>query len=477
MLIDIEGLTLEAHKLLAIMTLVALWWITEPVPIPVTSLIGPTLAVVTGVVPASQAYAAFANPMIFLFMGGFILAKAMMMHGLDKRFAFSLLSMSWVGSNPKRIMLAVGLASALCSGWVSNTATAAMMFPISLGLLEAIREMFAANGKQIDLKQYPYATGLMLMAAYSASIGGVLTPIGTPPNIIMLGFLDQMADIHIDFFSWMIWGFVAMVLYFIIAYAVLSKMFPADVERIDGAEQFIENKLKELGGWTRAQKNTLIAFFTAVILWITPGFLSIALGPTDPILKMYNRLFPEAVAAMGGALLLFLLPVNWERREFTLSWKDAVAGIEWGALVLFGGGLAMGGMMYKTGLSIWIGDNVVAMMGGEPSMILMTAVFCIMSLLLSELTSHTAATNMIGPLGITAAIAAGYSPVPIAVGIALSSSLGFIMPVSTPPNTIVYASGYVPITKMMKGGALIDLIGITCITIPLVIYFVSWIVG
>ena len=340
MLTPIEGLTLEAHKLLAIMTLVALWWITEPVPIPVTSLIGPTLAVVTGVVPASQAYAAFASPMIFLFMGGFILAKAMMMHGLDKRFAFGLLSMSWVGSNPKRIMLAVGLASALCSGWVSNTATAAMMFPISLGLLEAIREMFAANGKEIDLKQYPYATGLMLMAAYSASIGGVLTPIGTPPNIIMLGFLDQMADIHIDFFSWMIWGFIAMVLYFIVAYVVLSKMFPADVERIDGAEDFIAKKVSELGGWTTAQRNTLIAFFTAVILWITPGFLSLALGPTDPILKMYNRLFPEAVAAMGGALLLFLLPVSWERREFTLSWKDAVAGIEWGALVLFGGGLA-----------------------------------------------------------------------------------------------------------------------------------------
>lgn len=477
MLTPIEGLTLEAHKLLAIMTLVALWWITEPVPIPVTSLIGPTLAVVTGVVPASQAYAAFSSPMIFLFMGGFILAKAMMMHGLDKRVAFSLLSMSWVGSNPKRIMLAVGLASALCSGWVSNTATAAMMFPISLGLLEAIREMFAANGKEIYLKQYPYATGLMLMAAYSASIGGVLTPIGTPPNIIMLGFLDQMADIHIDFFSWMIWGFVAMVLYFVVAYFVLSKMFPADVEKIEGAEEFIANKLRELGGWTTAQRNTLIAFITAVVLWVTPGFLSIALGPTDPILKMYNRLFPEAVAAMGGALLLFILPVNWSKREFTLSWKDAVAGIEWGALILFGGGLAMGGMMYKTGLSIWIGDNVVAMMGGEPSMIVMTAVFCVMSLMLSELTSHTAATNMIGPLGITAAIAAGYSPIPVAVGIALSSSLGFIMPVSTPPNTIVYASGYVPITKMMKGGAVIDVIGITCITIPLVIYFVTWIVG
>jgi len=186
----IDGLTVEAHKLLSIMVLVSLWWITEPVPIPVTSLIGPVLAVVTGVVKASDAFAAFANPMIFLFMGGFILAKAMMIHGLDKRFSYWLLSMSWVGSNPRRIFLAIGLAAALCSGWVSNTATAAMMLPICLGLLGAIKDMMAANGKDIDLSDYKYATGLMLMTAYAASIGGVLTPIGTPPNLIMLGFLD-----------------------------------------------------------------------------------------------------------------------------------------------------------------------------------------------------------------------------------------------------------------------------------------------
>ena len=167
LLTPIEGLTLESHKLLAIMDLVALWWITEPVPIPVTSLIGPTLAVVTGVVTAKDAYAAFANPMIFLFMGGFILAKAMMDHGLDKRFAYWLLSRSWVGSNPRRIFLAIGLAAALCSGWVSNTATAAMMFPIALGLLSAVKAMMAANGKEIDLPDYQYATGLMLMTPYA----------------------------------------------------------------------------------------------------------------------------------------------------------------------------------------------------------------------------------------------------------------------------------------------------------------------
>ncbi|WP_337374331.1 SLC13 family permease [Mitsuokella jalaludinii] len=395
----IDGLTLEAHKLLSIMVLVAIWWITEPVSIPVTSLIGPTLAVMTGVVPVSMAFAAFANPMIFLFMGGFILAKAMMIHGIDKRFAYWLLSRSWVGSNPRRIFLAIGLAAALCSGWISNTATAAMMFPICLGLLASIKEMFAASGRNIDLYDYKYATGLMLMTAYACSIGGVLTPIGTPPNLIMLGFLDQMCDIHVSFFEWMTWGVIAMVLYFIIAYVMLARMFPADVTKIEGAEQFIQDKLRELGHWTRAQKNTVICFGVSVVLWILPGFLSIALGSTSPVLKMYNRLFPEAVAAMLGALLL------------------------------------------------------------------------------SELTSHTAATNMIGPLTITAAISAGMNPVPISVAIALSASLGFMLPVSTPPNAIVYASGYIPITKMIRTGVYIDVIGIACVTIPFCIYFVSWIIG
>lgn len=342
----IDGLTLEAHKLLSIMVLVAIWWITEPVSIPVTSLIGPTLAVMTGVVPVIMAFAAFANPMIFLFMGGFILAKAMMIHGIDKRFAYWLLSRSWVGSNPRRIFLAIGLAAALCSGWISNTATAAMMFPICLGLLASIKEMFAASGRNIDLYDYKYATGLMLMTAYACSIGGVLTPIGTPPNLIMLGFLDQMCDIHVSFFEWMTWGVIAMVLYFIIAYVVLTRMFPADVTKIEGAEQFIQDKLRELGHWTRAQ-----------------------------------------------------------------------------------------------------------------------------------ITSHTAATNMIGPLAITAAIAAGMNPVPVSVAIALSASLGFMLPVSTPPNAIVYASGYIPITKMIRTGVYIDVIGIACVTIPLCIYFVSWIIG
>ena len=161
----------------------------------------------------------------------------------------------------------------------------------------------------------------------------------------------------------------------------------------------------------------------------------------------------------------------------TLDWKDAVAGVEWGTLLLFGGGLAIGGMMYATGLSGWIGDQIINFMGGKPSELLLVAVFCVMSLLLSELTSHTAATNMIGPLAIGAAVTAGFSPIPVAVGVALSASLGFMLPVSTPPNAIVYASGYIPITKMIKTGVYIDFIGIAIVTIPVALYLVGLIVG
>ena len=474
-LTPIEGLTGEEHRLLAIMSLVAIWWITEPVPIPVTSLLGPTLCVLVGVVPMKTAFEAFANPMIFLFMGGFLIAKGMMVNGLDKRIAYGIMSMKWVGDSPRRIFLAMGVACMICSGWISNTATAAMMFPISLGLLEAIREMMATNGRHIDLSNYKYATGLMLMTAYACSIGGVLTPIGTPPNIIMLGFLEELAPQapQVTFFDWMVWGFVAMVAYFAVAYFVLWRMFPADVKHIDGAHEFIKKHAKELGRWTRAQKNTLIAFGVAVVIWVAPGILSMLYGSNSDIVKEFNKYLPEEMAAMIGGLLLFFLPVNIKKGEMTMKWKDGMAGIEWGTLLLFGGGLAMGNLMYSTGLSDWTGEGIRQLMGGHPSELLFVGIFCVSGLLLSELTSHTAATNLIAPIAISTALSMGFSPIPVAVGIALSTSLGFMMPVSTPPNAIVYASGYVPITKMIKSGVIIDLIGIFLITIPVVMLLVK----
>ena len=475
----ISSLNVAQHQLLAIMALVAIWWITEPVAIPVTSLLGPSLCVLVGVVPMKTAFESFASPMIFLFMGGFLIAKGMMVNGLDKRIAYGIMSMKWVGDSPRRIFLALGAACMICSGWISNTATAAMMFPIAVGLLEAIREMMAANGKTIDLSNYKYATGLMLMTAYACSIGGVLTPIGTPPNIIMIGFLEELAPQapHVSFFDWMVWGFVAMVAYFVVAYLVLWKLFPADVKHIDGAHEFIERHAKELGKWNRAQKNTLFAFVLAVTLWVMPGILSIIYGTDSEVVKEFDKFIPEEMAAMIGGLLLFFLPVDLKKGEVTLTWKDGCAGIEWGTLLLFGGGLAMGGLMYETGLSTWVGEGIRDVLGGHPSELLFVSLFCVVGLLLSELTSHTAATNLIAPIAISTALSLGFSPIPVAVGLALSTSLGFMMPVSTPPNAIVYASGFVPITKMIKSGVIIDIIGIFLVTIPVVLLLVKFVMG
>ncbi len=478
-LMPIGELSGNAHHMLAVMSLVAIWWITEPVPIPVTSLLGPTLCVVLGIAPIKDAFSNFANPLIFLFMGGFLLAKGMMVNGLDKRIAYGILSMKWVGNSPRRIFLAIGLACILCSGWISNTATAAMMFPIALGLLEAIREMMAQNGKIIDLKNYKYATGLMLMTAYACSIGGVMTPIGTPPNIIMLGFLNELAPQAptVSFFQWMAWGTVAMIIYFVIAYIVLWRLFPADVKHIEGAEKFISDYVASLGKWTRAQKNTLIAFGVAVFLWVAPSVLSVVYGAHSEVMTFYDKHFPESIAAMVGGLLLFFLPVNVKTGQMTMKWKEGMEGIEWGTLLLFGGGLSMGAMMYTTGLSDWIGNGLKDVLGNQPSEWVFVGMFCISALILSEFTSHTAAVNLIGSIAITTAVSVGISPIPVAVGVALASSLGFMMPVSTPPNAIVYASGYVPITKMIKTGLIIDFFGILLVTVPVVILFVKFVMG
>lgn len=478
-LITIPGMEPAQQKLLAVLAWTAIWWICEPVPIPVTSLLGPTLCVLMDIAPMKDVFSAFANPMIFLFMGGFMLAKAMMVNGLDKRIAYGIMSMKWVGDSPKRIFIAMGVACMMCSGWISNTATAAMMFPISLGLLEAIRDMMAANGKVIDLKNYKYATGLMLMTAYACSIGGVLTPIGTPPNLIMMGFLETLAPNapSISFFDWMIWGFVAMVGYFVIAYAVLWRMFPADVKRIEGAHEFIEKHRKALGKWNRAQVNTMIAFMAAVAMWVAPGILSMILGSKSEIVKAFTEYMPEELVAMIGGLILFLLPVDIKQGKMTMTWKDGVEGIEWGTLLLFGGGLAMGSLMYTTGLSTWVGAGLRELMGGNPSELVFVTVFCVAGLLISELTSHTAATNLLAPIAISTALSMGMNPIPVAVGLALAASLGFMMPVSTPPNAIVYASGYIPITKMIKSGALIDLFGIVVVTVPVLLLIVKLVMG
>jgi sodium-dependent dicarboxylate transporter 2/3/5 len=300
----------------------------------------------------------------------------------------------------------------------------------------------------------------------------------------MIGFIRDLAPDapQITFFNWMIWGFLAMVLYFVITFFVLQKMFPSDVKHIDGAQEFIQEKKNSLGKWTRAQKNTLIAFIVAVVLWVLPGIFSAVqnIAPdaiNADFVKLYGARFPEAVAAMIGGLLMFLLPTDLKKGKMTLSWKDGVSGIDWGTLLLFGGGLAIGGMVFSTGLSQWIGESLTAALGGKPSEYIFLTVFAVTALLLSELTSNTAVANLMGPIAIATAVSLGFSPVPVCVVMALCTSLAFMLPVSTPPNAIVYASGYIPITKMIKAGVLLDIIGVFAVTVPLVYFLVKAIMG
>ena len=268
-----------------------------------------------------------------------------------------------------------------------------------------------------------------------------------------------------------------MIIYFVLAYFVLWRMFPADVEHIEGAREFINDYVRSLGKWTRAQKNTLFAFSVAVVLWVSPSIISIIYGPDSDVMKSYDSHFPEAIAAMVGGLLLFFLPVDIKKGQMTMTWKEGMEGVEWGTLLLFGGGMALGGLMFSTGLSQWVGQGIKDLLGNNPSEWVFVGVFCVVTLLLSEITSHTASINLIGPIAISTAVSMGFSPIPLAVGLALSSSLGFMMPVSTPPNAIVYASGYIPITKMIKSGFFIDLVGILLVTIPVVMLLVKFVMG
>ena len=225
-----------------------------------------------------------------------------------------------------------------------------------------------------------------------------------------------------------------------------------------------------------------IAFIVAVVLWVLPGILSaiqnISPDAINPdFLKSYNKFFPEAIAAMVGGLLLFLMPTDIKKGEMTLNWKDGVSGIDWGTLLLFGGGLAIGGMVFSTGLSQWIGESLTSALGGHPSEYLFLTLFAVTALLLSELTSNTAVANLMGPIAIATAVSLGFSPVPVCVVMALCTSLAFMLPVSTPPNAITYSSGYIPITKMIKAGVILDIIGVFAITVPLVYFLVKAIMG
>lgn len=465
----------EGQALSAVLAAVVALWICETLPLPVTALVGAMLCVVLGVAPARQVFGYFADPIVFLFIGSFMLARAMSVHGVDRRIALSFLSVHWISDRPARLLAGLGLVTAALSMWVSNTATTAMMLPIALGLLGALHQARAAGGAAGG-RGSPFATGLMLMVAYAASIGGIGTPVGSPPNLIGIGLIRNSTGIEISFFTWMALAVPILGVMAIVLFALLHRLHPAaprasaGASRADaelGAEMrtHVERERARLGPWTRGQINTLIAFGVAVTLWVLPGVLA-ALGQEESAAGEWLRTrMPEALVALFAAVLLFVLPVRLRTGEFTLTWSDAVR-IDWGTILLFGGGLALGSLMFETGVAQAVGEGLAGQLGASSLWRLTFAAIAI-GIVLSETTSNTAAANMVIPVVIAIAQAADLNPVPPALGACLGASFGFMLPVSTPPNAIVYGSGLVPIPKMMRAGILFDLLGLFVIWIGL----------
>jgi len=452
LLLPLAGLKPEAHRLAAVMATVIVLWVTEALPLPVTALLGAAGCVVLRVAPAKDVFAPFADPLMFLFIGSFILARAIFLHRLDRRLAFGVLSIKWVGASPSRILFAFGAVTAFISAWISNTATTAMMFAIGMAILAFLFDNERAGGSPISRR---YATGLMLMTAFAASIGGLATPIGTPPNVIGLGFIRQLLGVELSFFEWAMIGTPVALCMFAFLYLYLNRLCPAGVAEIEGSREMIAREKQSLGGWTRGQKSTLVAFGVTVLLWVVPGIIALALGEGSAVYQNLNHSLPEAIPAMLGAALLFVLP--GERGERALAWGEAVK-IDWGVILLFGGGLTFGLLSFQTGLAEWIGRGLTGALSLEGSLGLLTA-SVIVAAVMSETTSNVASANMVIPVVVSMARAAGVDPLEPTLG----ASLGFMLPVSTPPNAIVYGSGYVPLMRMVRYGLLLDVVGVVVI--------------
>ena len=457
-LADLPGLGRDAHLLASILGWIVVWWICEPIPLAMTAVLGAVLCVSFGVGEARTVFAPFADPVIFLFLGSFMLAEAMMVHELDKRFACAILSLRGVGNRTSRILLAFGGICALISMWISNTAAAAMMYPIALGIAGTFAEILTRQtGRRIDARTLRYGTGLMLMAAYAASTGGIGTPVGTPPNLIGIAMIERLLGVRISFFQWMAFAVPLLVVLFGLLFVLLFLLHKPELSRVEGGMAYVAKERERLGRWTRGQKNSLAAFLVTVALWLIPGVLAVLSGGGSPIAKRYARHMPEAAAALIGAVLLFLLPINWRRREFTLTWKQA-SRIDWGTLLLFGGGLTLGSLMFETHLAETVGSGLLRLSGATSMWgITLGAIFT--AILVSETSSNTASANMVVPVMIALAQAAGVNPIPPAIGATLGASWGFMLPVSTPPNAIVYGSGMIPITKMIRAGFIFDILG------------------
>ena len=444
-----EVMSVNGAVVAAVTVWIAIWWATEALPIPVTSLLPLVLfpLMVEGAEVGDVA-SAYGSDTIFLFMGGFMLALAMQKWNLHKRIALTIVSK--VGSNTVGLVGGFMIATGFITMWVSNTATAVMMLPVGLSVVALIAQF---RGGRTDAN---FATALMLGIAYSSSIGSVATLIGTPPNVLMVGYLADTHDIQIGFGQWMMAGVPLAAVFMLIAWFVLTRLFKPGVKKVEGAQELIREELTKMGAMSRGEKLVLAVFAFAALSWIFIPMIA-DLGPVAAVAPWLGNV-TDAGVAMTVAVLLFLLPVD--RKTPLMDWETAVK-LPWGVLLLFGGGLAISAQFTDSGLSAWVGEQV-SFLSGVPTWVLILAVSALV-LFLTELTSNTATAATFLPIMGGVAMGMDIDVLALVVPVALAATMAFMLPVATPPNAIAFGSGYVKIGEMIKGGVWLNLMALLLI--------------
>lgn len=445
-----QGLSLAGQAVGATTAWVAIWWISEAIPIPATSLLPIILFPLTGALDIDTTTAPYADPLIFLFMGGFFIAMAMQRWNLHRRIALQ--TISAIGTSPSRIILGFMVATAFLSMWVSNTATTMMMTPIGLAVVLQTSDLIEENGMDVSTAQgeFRFGTALMLCIAYSASVGGVATIIGTPPNLILVGAVSETFGQQISFAQWMLYGVPIAVLALVIIWIYIVKfLIPPQIDSLPGGMNVIDEELEALGPINREEKLVFVVFIVAAVAWISRSFV-------------LETIFPEiddSVIAITAAMVLFLLPARDKDGEFTflLNWETALE-IPWGILLLFGGGLTIASGFQETGLAQWLGGLLSGLQGVPVALIM--GVVVILTIFLTEVTSNTASTAMLMPIMASIAIGLTIHPYGLMIAAATAASFAFMLPVATPPNAVVFGSGYITMPQMAKSGFGLNLLGI-----------------
>ncbi|HEX6923197.1 MAG TPA: DASS family sodium-coupled anion symporter [Bacillales bacterium] len=451
-----QGLSPEAQAILASTLWMAVWWITEAIPIPATSLLPIVLFPLTGGLDMGTTTSSYGDDTVFLFMGGFMIALSMEKWNLHKRIALTIISI--IGTSTQRIVLGFMVATGFLSMWISNTATAMMMVPIGLAIIYQVSEALK-DEPSIDTspENFSFGKALMLGIAYSASLGGIGTLIGTPPNAVLAGVVEQLYGVNISFAQWMLFGVpIGWVFIFIVWFYLVKIAFPMKVKNLPGGKKVIQDEIKALGAPAFEEKAVLVVFTLATLSWISRSFL----------LSRFIPGIDDAVIAIAAAIILFIIPSRSKPGESILDWNTAVK-LPWGILLLFGGGLAIAAGFVKTGLAEWIGQQLSVLNGIGIYVILLVVVGLV--IFLTEITSNTATSTMMYPIMASLALALGVHPYALMVAAGVAASCAFMLPVATPPNAVVFGSGYLRIPDMAKAGLLLNIIGI--ILIPLAVYF------